>query len=712
MKDKKTKIRDIHSVITIVFLFVLCGSILLQIKANKRNAQTACSIIIDQLKDVIEENDKNIKTLMVTLKDEYTIRANMLTYMLDEKDILTNSVDDYKLIADKIKVDEIHIFDSKGNIISGSNPEYYGYNFDSGKQIGYFKPMLKDRSLSMCQDVTPNTAAGKQMMYAIVWNKSKSQMIQIGVTPERHLKKMQDSDISNLVKNMPVLNGMNIIIVDDKSKVVVGTTDSSMLNYKLSSKDIVVKNIKKDKKYYITTNIKKQRCYLTFEKTGKYDLIVSYSVNIVNKSMNYSFVLSFMCLLAAFFVICYVTGHSISVLEKNEESLIKAKEAAERANVAKAGFLSRMSHDIRTPLNGIIGLIEINEKHADDRALIESNQKKEKVAANHLLDLLNDVLEFNKMDSDDVKLAHEPFDILELCDDVLTITTLRAAESGIMLSHENCSEDIPYPYVYGSPLHVRQIFINIIGNAIKYNKTGGSIHCRAGYEERTDDRVWYKVTISDTGIGMSEEFLKHIFEPFTQENSDVTSTYNGTGLGMAIVKQLVEKMGGTIEVKSKKGEGSSFMVRLPFEIADKADMPQIDKDDEKKDISGVKILLVEDNELNMEIAETLLTNAGAKVSTARNGKEAVSTFKNTPEGAFDVILMDIMMPVMDGYEAAEKIRNSSKKDAKDIPIFAMTANTFSEDIEKSRRCGMNEHLSKPLDIGKVIATISMYSKEK
>ncbi len=328
------------------------------------------------------------------------------------------------------------------------------------------------------------------------------------------------------------------------------------------------------------------------------------------------------------------------------------------------------------------------------------------------MSLINDVLELNKLDDKNVTLAHEAFSLAEMAQEILTIGEMRAVESGVRLIHEDCSPNIAVPYVYGSPLHVRQIFLNIIGNAIKYNKPGGSVTCRIETFAQTDKTVTYRCTISDTGIGMSEDFLKHIFEPFAQERLDSRSFYQGTGLGMSIVKSLVDKMNGTIEIKSEKGVGSTFTVTIPFEIADSADIADALEYNDDADISGVKILLAEDNDLNREIAHTLLEEKGAVITDAADGKRAVELFENNPPDTFDMILMDVMMPNIDGLKATRMIREFPRSDAAEIPIIAMTANAFSEDIMRTKQAGMNAHLSKPLDIKKVISVIAKFRGAK
>ena len=400
--------------------------------------------------------------------------------------------------------------------------------------------------------------------------------------------------------------------------------------------------------------------------------------------------------------------HAQVLQEKNRE-LREAAVQAERANAAKSNFLSRMSHDIRTPLNGIIGLLEVDAAHPENREQVDSNREKMRVSADYLMSLLNDVLQMSKLESGETTLAHEPMDLNRMGEEILTIVDQRAAESGVTLTFDEHSDQVTDLWVYGSPIHLRQIFLNIYTNCIKYNKVGGSITTLFQMVEKDEKTVTYRWTISDTGIGMSEAFLEHIFDPFTQENTDARSVYQGTGLGMAIVKGLVEQMGGQIQVSSRVNVGSTFVVTLPFEIAEPVQAEASkEKDGTPADIRGMRLLLVEDNELNAEIARLLLEDKGAVITRVGDGQQALDLFREEPAGSFDGILMDVMMPVMDGLTATRAIRGLDRPDAKTIPIIAMTANAFAEDAAKCFAAGMNAHLSKPLDIRKVISTIARY----
>ena len=294
-------------------------------------------------------------------------------------------------------------------------------------------------------------------------------------------------------------------------------------------------------------------------------------------------------------------------------------------------------------------------------------------------------------------LTHEYICLKDLVYEIESIITHRAADEDIQWIYEKNKEDIPYPYVYGSSLHLRQIFLNIYGNCIKYNRPGGKITTVMEAADVHDGICTYRWTISDTGVGMSPEFLSHIFDPFSQEKTDARSVYQGTGLGMSIAKALFEQMGGNIEVFSKLGEGSTFVITLPFERAQELKTTVIEKT-EKESIQDIKILLAEDNELNQEVARILLEEEGAKVFCVNNGQKAVEAFSTHPAGSYDLILMDIMMPVMGGYEATRQIRRLDRTDARFIPIIALTANAFAEDIQHAMDAGMNAHVAKPLNI--------------
>lgn len=388
---------------------------------------------------------------------------------------------------------------------------------------------------------------------------------------------------------------------------------------------------------------------------------------------------------------------------KQQELLKESANAAKAANRSKSAFLYNMSHDIRTPLNGIIGLLEINKKHMDDLKLIADNHDKMLVAANHLLSLINDVLQVSKLEGGTVEIENEPVDLMDVSKEIGAIIMAKTMEDGITLGFGK--QDIKARYVYSSALHLRQIFLNIYGNCIKYNRQGGSIETSMECLLYDKEKVVYRWTISDTGVGMDKEFVEHIFEPFVQEDKDARSIYHGTGLGMTIVKRLIENMNGKVSVSSTKDVGTSFVVTIPFKIAPKPQKAIISEED--ADIEGTKILLVEDNELNAEIAETILRDNGAFVTTVTDGAQAVDAFSSNPEKTFDLILMDIMMPVMNGYEATKNIRNLDRKDAKEIPIIAMTANAFKEDEEKCIKAGMNAHIAKPVKVKSLIEIISI-----
>ena len=390
--------------------------------------------------------------------------------------------------------------------------------------------------------------------------------------------------------------------------------------------------------------------------------------------------------------------------EKYKAELLIAAKKAEAANEAKTEFLQRMSHDIRTPINGIRGLVNMADHYADDMEKQTEYRTKVKEASNLLLELVNDVLDMSKLESGEIVLEEIPFNLSSISREVFVVIEQMAAEQNIRVAWEK--KEITHRDFIGSPGYVKRVMMNILSNAVKYNKENGQIYVSCvEIPSEQPEMTTMEFVCRDTGIGMAEEFQKHIFEPFAQEHTGSRAKFAGTGLGMAISKKLVEEMGGTITFESKKGVGTTFVIRVPFKIDLDADKREESKEVSEKSIKGMHVLLAEDNELNMEIAEFLLQNEGAEVTKAWNGQEIVELFRKSESGEFDVILMDIMMPIINGYEAAKRIRSLDREDAKKIPIIAMTANAFTEDRIRAKEAGMDEHVAKPIDVELLIKVI-------
>ena len=390
--------------------------------------------------------------------------------------------------------------------------------------------------------------------------------------------------------------------------------------------------------------------------------------------------------------------------EKYKAELLIAAKKAEAANEAKTEFLQRMSHDIRTPINGICGLVNMADHYADNMEKQTEYRTKVKEASNLLLELVNDVLDMSKLESGEIVLEEIPFNLSKISREVFVVIEQMAAEQNIRIVWEK--KEITHRDLMGSPGYVKRVMMNILSNAMKYNRENGHIYIScieipSGQPETTT----MEFVCRDTGIGMAEEFQKHIFEPFAQEHSGSRTKFAGTGLGMPIAKKLIEKMSGTITFESVEGVGTTFVIRVPFRIDTDRDSKVETGEKTEVSIRGLHILLAEDNELNMEIAEFMLQNEGVEVTKAWDGQEAVELFRKSETGEFDVILMDIMMPVMNGYEAAKMIRSMDREDAKEIPIIAMTANAFTEDRIRAKEAGMDEHVAKPVDVELLIKVI-------
>ena len=502
------------------------------------------------------------------------------------------------------------------------------------------------------------------------------------------------------------------IIVADEG-IVVASNDGSLLRQNTADNE-VVQAMKKhtDSQHIYHLKNEGTRCYGIMLKQRDYYIYAYLPDTEVfhNLPLNVAGVIFiYLLIFSIFWFWAYRTNltHRKQEQKKDEkykaELLIAAKKA-EAANEAKTEFLQRMSHDIRTPINGICGLVDMADHYADDMEKQTEYRTKIKEASNLLLELVNDVLDMSRLESGEVVMEEIPFNLSSISKEVLIVIKQIAAEQNIRIVWEK--KEIIHRELIGSPGHVKRVMMNILSNAVKYNRANGYIYlsCREIPSEQTEMPTM-EFVCRDTGIGMTEEFQKYVFEPFAQEHTGSRTKFAGTGLGMAISKKLVEKMGGTINLESEKGVGTTFVLRVPFRInTDRSDKAEIEKKSEVS-IRGLHILLAEDNELNMEISEFVLRNEGADVTKAWNGQEAVERFRKSRVGEFNVILMDIMMPVKNGYEAARLIRSLDREDAKTIPIIAMTANAFTEDRIRAKEAGMDEHVAKPVDAELLVKVI-------
>ena len=509
--------------------------------------------------------------------------------------------------------------------------------------------------------------------------------------------------IQGLLNGYSIQKDGTVIVADDG--IVVASNDESLLGQNTADNE-VVQAMKKHTDSQHIYHLRKEGtgCYGIMLKQRDYYIYAYLPDTEVFRNLPLSVTAVVFLYLLIFGIFCFWGYRADLVHRKHEQEkdekykaeLLRAAKKAEAANEAKTEFLQRMSHDIRTPINGICGMIDVADHYAEDMKKQTECRAKIKEASHLLLELINEVLDMSKLESDEVILEEIPFNLNSISEEILGVIEQMAAEQNIRILWEE--KEVTHWNLIGSPVHVKRTLMNILSNAVKYNKENGYVYisCREIPSEQTA-MTTLEFVCRDTGIGMTEAFQKRIFEPFAQEHVGSRTKFAGTGLGMPITKKLVEKMGGTISFESKEGIGTTFVIRIPFRIdTDRKDRTEAEEKTETS-IQGLHVLLTEDNELNMEIAEFVLRNEGTVVTKAWNGQEAVDIFRKSSPGEFDVILMDIMMPVMNGYEAAKMIRSLDREDAKVIPIIAMTANAFIEDRMRAKEAGMDEHIAKPVD---------------
>ena len=733
-------------------------------QVGRQNAQQ----IFEQVGQILEENSRELDLV----KEEYNAMclndARMVAYILEHNPEARDDVEELRKIAADVEVDEIHIFDTDGVIIGGTHPEYLGYSFDSGEQIGFFKPLLTDKSLELVQETTPNTAEGKLVQYSALWNEDGSFIVQVGMKPSNVLRATKKNELSYIFSLLRTGVGYQLYAIDPDTEKVVGATVVSDVGKDVAEIGIKPEEMESERGFHAKTSQSLQYCLS--KKIGENYIVWASPVS----GFFQSILVNELLLLAGLVLISLILVYAVTdtmdrtvigqikrineklwsiqdgelrtkvdvrdskeflelsthinsmveslirsseklemsekirtqkeELERQHEQLEIAVKRAEAANKAKSEFLFNMSHDIRTPMNAIMGFTNFALESNDpdkQREYLENID----VSSKQLLDLLNNILELARIENHKIIIEEELVDVRETFHKLCTIFS-----SDLKKKNLSCTVDvdISHPYLYMDTVHYSQVFLNIVSNAVKYTPDGGAVSL--SFKELpgdTEDTCLVETVIEDNGIGMSEEFQAYAYESFSRERTSTVSGIQGTGLGLAIVKDLVSLMNGRVTLKSRQGMGTKVTVCLPHRFKKApADKKEGEPDSwENLRFDGVHILLAEDIDVNAIIATKLLSSKGCIVERARDGVECVNMLLKANEGYYDLVLMDIQMPVMDGYEAAEAIREMTEGRLRRLPILAMTANAFREDCEKAAEAGMDGHIAKPLNAGDMFRKI-------
>ena len=761
-------VEKMHRIARIMVLIILFLSTTIQIFSVRQTAHENAQQIFEQVGQILEENSEELEHV----QEEYAARclndARTVAYILKCNPEAGKSVEELRKIAVHMEVDEIHIFDTNGVIVTGTHPEYWGYSFEDGEQIGFFKPLLSDHSLELVQDITPNTAEKKLVQYSALWSDDGAFIVQIGMYPSTVLRATQKNELSYIFSLLGTGVGYDLYAISPETQKVVGSTIVSDVGKDLAEIGFQKERLWSDNAFYAERN--SQMIYCLAKKIGGNYVVWTSPLAGFYRSVlvNNLFLLAglvFISLILVYAVTSSVnkivieqikrinrdlraiqhgdlntvidvkdskeflelSDHINSMvssllrnseklkmsekirqqkeeLERQHEQLEIAVERAEEANRAKSEFLFNMSHDIRTPMNAILGFTNLALESCNPDVQREYLENID-VSSKQLLDLINNILELSRIENHKIMIEEDLVDVKSICSRLCTIF-----DGDLRKKHLSCSVslDIPHPYLYIDATHYSQIFLNIVGNAIKYTPDGGAINI--AFRELpgdSEDICTMETVVEDNGIGMSAEFLAHAYDSFSRERTSTVSGIQGTGLGLAIVKDLVDLMRGTISIESQQGKGTKVTIRLPHRVgqAPAARPPEETELSEAALFEGRRILMAEDIDINAMIATKLLTGKGFLVDRAKDGVECVNMQQKAKAGYYDLILMDIQMPNMDGYQAAKSIRAFTDKEKASVPILALTANAFKEDCDKALEAGMNGHIAKPLDAGKMFKLI-------
>lgn len=714
IKTETLKRHNLFITLAVVFgLFLLCAVSTVSVLIDRNNLEETMLKTVNYMKvqcsTYTKFNESNeSQSLLRTIENSRQISKKIAT-SLQSGDSLSAPL--LRELARQFWVSGVVVLDKDGNIVCEYHDHLAIGNILNKK---LHNEVLLDTAIYPQKTYTSriNLADGAHIDYGACTRTDKKGVIVSYYFTSAEYAQNYTLTLQSLLSGFSISSDGTIIVADE-GKVIASnntafigqkTIDNVLLQElkgKANSKHISFINA--NGKYYLGIMLK-QRAHYIYEYVPFTKMFHTVPQNIMLA------IIVYLLILFCFYAFGRRANKEYELLQVARDKIYKDRlkeeaKKAEQANIAKTRFLQRMSHDIRTPINGICGMLEVAEYYKHDLKKQDECRAQIRVASKLLLELVNEVLDMGKLESGNVVLEEIPFNLKDIALEVITVIERLASERGISVIHDG--KHVNHWNLVGSPAHVKRLLMNILSNAVKYNREHGKIIINFRELCVVDDTVTIEFTCEDNGLGMTPEFMQKVFDPFAQENNENQAKYAGSGLGMAISKALVEKMGGTISVESSKDVGTTFCVTIPFKIASIANKVSSEHCQPITSIKDLHILLVEDNELNMEISSFMLEKEGAIITKAYNGQDALDKFKASKEGFFDAILMDVMMPVTDGYEATKKIRALVRTDANTVPIIAMTANAFVEDKMKAKNAGMNEHLAKPLNSKQVINTIAV-----
>ena len=698
-KNKKSGIWFMWVFVASVILLMLFIVYVTINRSKREQAYQASDLLIDQVRNVLDANARKEQSLTDSLKESYTSKAKAVAYVIDNVPGTEFDIAEQIRLAKLMSIDEIHLFTEDGEIYSGTVPAYYGFTFDSGEQMAYFKPMLSNKALSMCQDVTPNTAESKPMMYAICWNDSGTRMIQIGIEPRRLIEEMQSNAVSEVVNNIPAYEGVNILIANAETQEILGATVNRHVGKTLSDLGIDTSGISDESVTHFSAKVDHKDSYCAMQKMDRYNILVVQERAEVNKEMPLTMILIAVYLLIAAISLAVVVRR----MTARRERLIAISERAVAANEAKSSFLSNMSHEIRTPINAILGMNEMVLRESTEEDIITYSQNI-KTAGNTLLGIVNDILDFSKIEEGKMQIIPVDYDLSSMLNDLVNMIKIRLEAKDLKLIMD-FDENTP-KLLHGDEIRIKQIITNILTNAAKYTERG-SVTFRVSYDKipSEPDSVMIRVSVKDTGIGIKPEDMQKLFSKFDRIEETRNRNIEGTGLGMSITKGLLEMMGSSLEVTSIYGAGSEFSFAIKqtvvkweplgnFEETQKKKLEDIKEYKQKFEAPDAEILVVDDNRMNLMVFTRLLKQTKVKIDTADGGDEAIKMILNK---RYDIIFLDHMMPGKDGIEVLKELKCNTCYPNMETPYICLTANAITGARDEYIDAGFDEYLTKPIN---------------